>query len=72
MRTFVLQRDSDVTGISGTGIVAEGIEFTDGRVAMRWIVGEHQSTVVWDSIDAVHAIHGHDYATQIVWVDTGI
>ncbi len=69
MRGFVLQRDVDVSGVSGTGVVAEGVEFTDGRVAIRWIVGEHRSTVTWDSIDAVTAIHGHDGATQIRWVD---
>lgn len=67
MRTFELVRDVDVSGISGTGTVAEGVEFSDGRVAVRWIVGEHQSTVTWDGIDAVEAIHGHGGATRIVW-----
>lgn len=67
MRTFTLQRDVDVTGISGTGTVAEGIEFSNGKVAVQWVVGEHQSTVVWDNIAAVEAIHGHNGATRIVW-----
>lgn len=69
MRTFHLQRDDDVTGISGTGRVAEGVVFSDGRVAVRWIVGEHRSTVTWDSVEAVEAIHGHGGATRIVWHD---
>lgn len=30
MRTFHLERDIDITGISGTGLVAEGVEFADG------------------------------------------
>lgn len=67
MRTFCLVRHEDETGISGTGVVAEGIEFTDGRVALRWIVGENRSTVTWDSVAAVLAIHGHNGKTEIRW-----
>lgn len=36
MRTFELHRVEDETGISGTGIVAEGVIFGDGTCAMRW------------------------------------
>lgn len=68
VRVFVLRREEDVTGVSGTGVVAEGIEFADGRVALRWCVGEHRSTVAWDSIDAVRAIHGHDGKTRVEWI----
>ena len=67
MRTFHLQRDEDVSGLSGTGIVAEGVEFSDGKVALRWIVGEHRSTVLWDSVASVEVIHGHGGKTSIVW-----
>ena len=70
MRIFRLVRDDDVTGVSGTGVVAEGIEFSDGRVAIRWIVGEHRSTATWDNINAVIAIHGHNGATILDWVTT--
>lgn len=66
-RRFHLERDVDVSGISGTGIVAEGIEFTDGTTVIRWVTGDHRSTVVWPSIAAVEAIHGHGGATRIVW-----
>lgn len=67
MRTFSLQRDEDVSGVSGTGVVAEGVEFSDGTVALRWTAGEHGSTVVWDSIEPVVLIHGHDGRTSVVW-----
>jgi hypothetical protein len=67
MRTFHLQRDEDVTGISGTGRVAEGTQFSNGKVAIAWQAGEHQSVVVWDDIASVVAIHGHGGATRIVW-----
>lgn len=68
MRRFELHRDEDVTGISGTGIVAEGVEFEDGTAVVRWR-GDRRSTVVWPSMDDVEAIHGHGGATRIVMVD---
>jgi hypothetical protein len=69
LRRFVLHRDEDETGISGTGRVAEGVEFSDGRVALRWCAGEHRSTVTWDTVRDIEAIHGHGGLTRIVWVD---
>lgn len=72
MMLFSLVRDEDETGISGTGKVAEGIEFTDGRVALRWCVGHSRSTTIWDSIDDVNAIHGHGGKTRVVWHKDGI
>ena len=67
MRTFELHREIDVSGVSGTGVVAEGVEFSDGTAVVRWIVGKHRSTVAWESVAAVEAIHGHGGATTIVW-----
>lgn len=69
MRRFVLRRDIDVSGISGTGTVAEGVQLTDGTVIIRWVVGDHRSTVVWPDIQSVEAIHGHGGATRIKWID---
>ena len=71
MRMFRMVRDEDVTGISGLGIVAEGIEFSDGRIVLRWCVGEYRSTVNWDDIAAVEAIHGHNGKTRIEWDQSG-
>lgn len=67
MKMFFLQRDEDVTGVSGTGRVAEGVEFSDGSVAIRWY-GSDASTVMWDSIEAATRIHGHDGKTRFVHV----
>lgn len=68
-RSFTLRRDVDHTGVSGTGTVADGVEFPDGTVAVRWR-GEHVSTVVWASLaDALH-VHGHGGATHVVWATT--
>lgn len=68
MRLFILQRDEDVSGVSGTGTVAEGVEFADQRVVVHWL-GEHGTIVVHESIGSVYAIHGHEGRTRIVWLD---
>jgi hypothetical protein len=68
-RTFELVRYQDPSGVSGTGVVAEGCEFTDGSVALRWR-GENAATAVWQSVDAILAVHGHQGATEIRWIDS--
>jgi hypothetical protein len=69
MRMFTLYRSDDETGISGTGTVAEGIEFSDGRVAIRWCVGDNKSTTLFDTIESVEVIHGHGGKTTVQWAD---
>lgn len=67
MRLFQLHRDEDETGISGTGVVAEGVEFSDGRCAMRWLTGV-SSTAVYDSAADLATIHGHGGRTRMVYL----
>ncbi len=68
MKRFELHRDHDVSGISGTGTVAEGVEFSDGHVVIRWVTNP-SSTSEWDSLADAIAIHGHGGATRVVWID---
>ncbi|WP_432947224.1 hypothetical protein ACQPXM_10360 [Kribbella sp. CA-253562] len=68
-RRFVLRRTVDVTGVSGTGDVAEGVEWSDGTVALRWR-GKWATTVVWDyGLDILLAVHGHNGSTVVRWLD---
>jgi len=76
MHRFVLRRDEDVTGLSGTGDVAEGVVFSDGTVVMRWKGPvEHPwgtiepTTVMHPHIENVEHLHGHNGSTHIEWVD---
>lgn len=64
MRAFRLYRIIDETGVSGTGIVAEGVEFHDLTVAMRWTAA-YRSTCLYDRIEDVEKIHGHNGSTRI-------
>lgn len=66
MRTFELHRIEDETGVSGTGIVAQGCVFDDGWVVMRW-VNEPHTTTLFESIQDVEHIHGHHGKTQILY-----
>lgn len=84
MRRFQLHRDRDVSGVSGTGVVAVGtqymvdanVEFLDGfRLELpagwcrvTWLT-EFSSTVLWRSVEDAMAVHGHGGATRLVWLD---
>ena len=69
--TGVLVRDDDETGVSGTGPVAWIVEFPDGVAVTRWAVTGVRQTCVWESIDHVIQIHGHDGRTRPVWSNSG-
>lgn len=64
MRTFNLVRQKDISGVSGTGKVAEGVVFTDGWVALRWLSAT-PSTDLYRSIEEVLTVHGHGDATHV-------
>ncbi len=84
MRAFELHRDVDVSGVSGVGVVAEGvmfdqqtiIEFPDGKIELLppgwcrivWLT-ETSSTVLWRSVEDAMAVHSHNGATRLVWKD---
>jgi len=65
MKMFYLKRDNDESGVSGTGRVAQGFVFDNGKVAVTWL-SEHPSVTVYDSLGEVTAIHGHGGKTEII------
>lgn len=68
MRRFVLERSEDATGTSGTGIVAEGIEFSNGRCVIHWM-SQLDSVNVYDNAKVLETLHGHDGRTEVRWLD---
>ncbi len=70
MRTFALHRDEDVSGVSGTGRVAEGVEFSDGTVVLRWLTRTGSVAVYLNGAD-MEKVHGHDGRTRVVWDGPG-
>lgn len=67
-RRFALVRHVDYTGVSGVGVVAYGVAFSDGQVALRWC-SAHPATSLWASLDDLLAVHSHGEATSIEWID---
>ena len=52
----------------------EGVEFTDGRVAIRWLT-QTASISVWDSMEDLKKVHIYahpDYGTRVEWSDGGV
>lgn len=68
MRRFELHRDEDVSGVSGTGVVAEGVLFSNGKCAMSWKTGL-SSVAIYDDLSTLVKIHEHGGRTRVVMVD---
>lgn len=70
-RRFELHRDTDVTGVSGTGVVAEGMHFVEPDICvLRWTSQTPTSVVFHEKgLASVVKVHGHGGATRIVWLD---
>ncbi len=67
-RRFILVRNEDATGISGTGVVAHGIQWLNGEMVLHW-PSRGGTTAFYKSADQLIAIHGHDGKTLIQWLD---
>lgn len=62
-RLFTLVRAEDVSGTSGLGVVAEGVEFSDGTCVLHWLSQLH-SIEICSNLHTVEAIHGHEGRTK--------
>jgi hypothetical protein len=67
VRVFQLHRDRDLTGYSGTGVVADGVVWPDGAISMRWR-GAIRMSVEAACLADIETIHGHGGATRVVMV----
>lgn len=76
-RRFFLHREDDVTGTHADGLIAVGIQFADGAVALHWnppsgarFLAAQGSTAVWTDLETLRATHLHPRSTtELVWVD---
>lgn len=67
-RRFRLVRHVDSTGVSGTGHVADGVEFVDGCVVLRWRT-KTPSTAVYEDMQSMQIVHGHEGKTRVEYFD---
>ncbi len=68
MRRFRLKRKEDETGISGTGYIAEGVQFSDGQCVINWLTAT-SSMGIYHSVVEMQHIHGHGGKTVVEWID---
>ena len=67
-KRFLLVRNDDETGISGTGVVAEGVEFANGRCVLGWLTPT-SSINIYNNLEELVEIHGHEGRTVVRMVD---
>ena len=71
-KRFLLYREQDATGVSGTGVVATGVVWPDGHAALRWKADDHEaasSTSVWSSVADLMRVHGHGGLSKLLYLD---
>jgi len=65
---FILIRKEDITGVSGTGVVAEGALFSNGLSIIRWL-RKPFSIGIYQTLEDLIQVHGHKGTTQIHFLD---
>jgi len=69
-RIYLLVRKEDVSGISGVGVIAQVVEFSDGRAVMHWPENKAEekpeTTTVFPDLRAIRKLHGHGDKTVLV------
>jgi hypothetical protein len=72
MRNFLLCRIEDEAKISSENIIAEsiaeGVEFLNKKCVLCW-TNEPDFVAIYDSINEMIDIHGHDGKNIIYWYD---
>lgn len=69
--TGLLIRLEDVSGVSGTGIVADVIQLRTGKVIVSWLPSQSNVSQIeiFDSEQDLLAIHGHEGKTDLIWME---
>jgi|TARA_R110002167_G_scaffold157419_1_gene352409 hypothetical protein len=73
IETFTVCRQSDESGISGIGVVIEGVLFATGHVILHWLTPTPRGSIaVFDSFNDFKKIHSDPHPTNktiITWAD---
>ena len=65
---FYLNRKEDESGISGTGVVARGVQLPSGHCVMEWLTFT-SSIAIYKNMADVLEIHGHGGKTELIMGD---
>ena len=64
---FKLARTVDVTGISGTGDIAYGVQYPDQSCALFWL--KHGTHGYYKNISQLREIHCYNDNARVIWLD---
>lgn len=72
-RTFYVLRETDTTGISGTGRVLDGVIFHTGQVVVCWRSAHGSITIFedWNAFDSVHLRAHPENRARVTFLDGG-
>jgi len=72
-KPFALVRNIDISGVSGTGVVANGILWPDGQAVIHWTGSDWPTTTPHPGgMESVLAVHGHGGATRVIWKEIDV
>lgn len=73
MRGFSIERKADTSGVSGTGIVLEGVIFSTGAVVAHWLTpapkGSLNTFDSWDQFVSIHLSSHPENEARVLWAD---
>jgi hypothetical protein len=65
MQRFTMLREFDCSGVSGTGIVLEGVQFSTGVVVIHWLTPPPRGSIsVFETLEQFLAIHVRPHPTN--------
>jgi len=73
IETFTVCRQSDESGISGTGVVIEGVQYATGQVVLHWLTPVPRGSIaIFESLSDFKKVHVNSHPsnkTIITWSD---
>lgn len=62
IRTFTVARKNDETGVSGVGVIIEGVEYATGQVVVHWLFPPPRGGIaIFDSLGDFLKVHVHPH-----------
>lgn len=63
-----LKRNQDISGVSGTGIVAVGVQLPSGQCVIEWLTFT-SSIGIYRNVEHITEVHGHEGSTEVCFGD---
>ena len=71
IETFTVCRQNDESGVSGTGVIIEGVQYATGQVVLHWLTPVPRGSIaIFESLNDFKKVNPHpDNKTIITWSD---